>query len=134
MSEIKPYVVAGKVMVTNKAGEYLFLKRSAESKHFKSQWEMPGGKMDPGETLEDCLVRETREETGLDVAIVHVLGSSEGEIPTFRLAYLILSAEIIGSDTVTLSDEHDDYKWVTPTAAMDLDLCPAFVSFIKSII
>ena len=43
-----PFVVAPKVMVRNQAGQYLFLRRSADSKHFAGQWEMPGGKADPG--------------------------------------------------------------------------------------
>lgn len=129
----RPYVVAGKVMIRNAAGMYLFMRRSAASKHFKSQWEMPGGKMDPGETVEDCLLRETMEETGLVVSLDRVMGAAEGEIPTYRLAYLILSAKIVGSDHITLSDEHDAYKWVTPEQALQLDLCPAFIPFMQSI-
>lgn len=94
---------------------------------------MPGGKEDPGETLSDCLIREAKEETGLDIVITHVMGASEGEIPTLRLAYLFLSANVIGPDTVTLSDEHDAYQWVTPQQALDLDLCPGLIPFIQSL-
>ena len=65
----KPFVVAPKVMVRGPSGRYLFLRRSAASRYFAGQWEMPGGKMDPGETLEKCLVRETKEETGLDIRL-----------------------------------------------------------------
>ena len=129
----QPYVIAGKVMIQNADGRFLFIRRSQSSNHFKAQWEMPGGKMDPGETLSDCLIRETKEETGLDIAIDHVMGAAEGDIPAYRLAYLFLSAHVVGSEVIRLSDEHDDFKWVTPEEALDLDLCPAFVPFINEL-
>lgn len=134
MGDRPPFVCAGKTMVQNSAGKYLFLRRSASSKHFKAKWEMPGGKMDPGETLEKCLLREAKEETGLEISLEHVMGCAEGDIPDKRLAYLFLSAKIIGSDAVILSDEHDDFKWVTPEEALTLDLCPAFVPFLHSLV
>ena len=90
--------------------------------------------MDPGETLEDTLIRETKEETGLDVSVQHVMGAAEGEIPTYRLAYIMLSAEIIGSAAVTLSEEHDDYTWVTAAEALELDLCPAFIPLVQGLV
>jgi 8-oxo-dGTP diphosphatase len=41
---------------------------------FKGYWALPGGRVDPGETVEQTIVREVKEETGLDVAIVHKIG------------------------------------------------------------
>jgi 8-oxo-dGTP diphosphatase len=41
---------------------------------FKGYWALPGGRMDPGETVEQTIVRECKEETGLDVEIVRVIG------------------------------------------------------------
>jgi 8-oxo-dGTP diphosphatase len=41
---------------------------------FKGYWALPGGRMDPGETVEQTIVREVKEETGLDVVIVHKVG------------------------------------------------------------
>jgi 8-oxo-dGTP diphosphatase len=41
---------------------------------FKGYWAVPGGRMDPGETVEQTIVREVKEETGLDVEIVHKIG------------------------------------------------------------
>jgi 8-oxo-dGTP diphosphatase len=41
---------------------------------FKGYWALPGGRMDPGETIDQTIVRECREETGLDVEIVRVIG------------------------------------------------------------
>jgi 8-oxo-dGTP diphosphatase len=50
----------------------LLIKRN--TKPFVGYWALPGGRMDPGETVEQTIVREVKEETGLDVAIVRVIG------------------------------------------------------------
>ncbi|MCW3984583.1 MAG: NUDIX hydrolase [Candidatus Bathyarchaeota archaeon] len=53
-------------------GKILLIKRN--TRPFVGYWALPGGRMDPGETIEQTVVREVKEETGLDVAIVEVLG------------------------------------------------------------
>jgi len=50
----------------------LLIKRN--TKPFVGYWALPGGRMDPGETIEQTIVREVKEETGLDVAVVRVIG------------------------------------------------------------
>ncbi len=81
--------------------------------------------MDPGESLQDCLLRETEEETGLSIRLTRVAGAAEGEIPQYRLAYLVMEGQA-ESETVQLSSEHDDFAWVTLADALNLPLCPAF--------
>lgn len=49
-------------------GRYLITLRP-EGSHLEGHWEFPGGKLDPGETLEDCVVREVEEETGLRIRV-----------------------------------------------------------------
>jgi len=124
------WVVAPKVLVKGPKGLYLFIQRSAPSKHFALQWELPGGKMDEGEEIGECLIRETMEETGLTLTIEHVIGSGEGAIPGLKLAYMFMSGTV-DAETVTLSDEHDDFKWLSLEEALQLDLCPAFRTFVE---
>jgi 8-oxo-dGTP diphosphatase len=50
----------------------LLIKRNTVP--FKGYWGLPGGRMDPGETVEQTVVREVKEETGLDVEVVRVIG------------------------------------------------------------
>jgi 8-oxo-dGTP diphosphatase len=50
----------------------LLIKRN--TRPFIGYWALPGGRMDPGETIEQTVVREVKEETGLDIAIVSVVG------------------------------------------------------------
>ena len=52
--------------------QILLVKRNTVP--FKGYWALPGGRMDPGETIEQTIVRECKEETGLDVEIVRVIG------------------------------------------------------------
>lgn len=125
------WVVAPKVFVKGPSGRYLFIQRSAPSKHFAMQWELPGGKMDEGEEIGECLIRETKEETGLDLTLTGVAGAGAGSIPNLNLAYMFMTG-IVDSENVILSDEHDDFKWISLEDARQLDLLPALKSYIKS--
>ncbi len=53
-------------------GKILLVKR--DTVPFKGYWALPGGRMDPGESVEQTIVRECKEETGLDVEVVRVIG------------------------------------------------------------
>jgi 8-oxo-dGTP diphosphatase len=65
----RPYVGVGAVIVQD--GQVLLVKRKYEP--LAGQWSLPGGAVEVGETLEACLVREMREETGLDVSVGPVI-------------------------------------------------------------
>ena len=89
----------------------LLLRRTADD-YLGGNWELPGGKDDPGETLDEALVREAREETGLDVtAVTGYLGSldyisrSGGRIRQFNF-----TVDVTGYEPVVLT-EHDRYQW-----------------------
>ena len=77
------------------------------------KWDIPGGRIDAGATLEDNLKREIKEETGLEVSTINKLLAAqdiikpEKEKHTVRLTYL---GEADGE--VKLSDEHTDFKWL----------------------
>ena len=64
MNEPAPIQVAAGLVLHN--GQYLIAKRPAGS-HLGGFWEFPGGKREPGESLEDCLHRELREELGIEI-------------------------------------------------------------------
>jgi len=129
----KKWVVAPKVLVKGPSGLYLFVQRSVKSKHFASQWEVPGGKPDAGEDIGECLIRETKEETGLDLTLTGVAGAGEGSIPNLNLAYMFMSGTV-DSEKVILSDEHDDFKWMSLEDARKLDLFPACRPLIESLV
>jgi 8-oxo-dGTP diphosphatase len=106
-------------------GRYLLLKRSVHSRFYAGEWEFPGGKINPGEKLDEALLREIEEETGLKVSLERVAGSAEAELPAARVAYLIFEAKI-ESGQVRLSKEHDDFAWAAPEDMPTFDLVKQF--------
>jgi mutator protein MutT len=64
MAVAEPVQVAAALIV--REGRYLLTKRRADA-HLGGLWEFPGGKREPGESLEDCLRRELREELGIEI-------------------------------------------------------------------
>lgn len=92
------------------------------------RWSIPGGKLKQGENPEEALIREIREETGIEL-------SNFEKVKVFNVRLLLpdnrrdfvyhLFKANIGKDIkVKLSDEHEDYKWVTPEQALKMDLQP----------
>ena len=62
-------VVGGSAIVRDAAGHVLLIRRGDNGR-----WALPGGMMEPGERIADCAVRETREETGVEVEVVRLVG------------------------------------------------------------
>jgi mutator protein MutT len=62
-----PVIPCG-IAIIRRGSEFLISQR-CEDDTFGSFWEFPGGKRNPGETFEDCVVRETKEELGVDIVV-----------------------------------------------------------------
>jgi 8-oxo-dGTP diphosphatase len=107
----KPFGLAVRAVVCDPSGRCLLLRRSAASEHYAGCWEWPGGKVDPGEDFALAVVRETREEIGLEVEIMGFAGATEFELPKVHVVFLCMEARIVGG-TPLLSPEHDAFDWV----------------------
>lgn len=91
-------------------GRVLLIKRAFAP--YQNLWTFPGGRMDPGETPEQCAIREISEELGLAIRNPrHALTQSLGRDGTYRLAVF---ATTDFSGTVRPSDEISDFKWADP--------------------
>jgi 8-oxo-dGTP pyrophosphatase MutT (NUDIX family) len=109
-----PLFAMGTSVYAQRKGEILILKRALGA--LSGSWFLPGGGLDPGETLEECAVRELREESGL--------------VPTGPLALIgIVPMHLYGYDMfivsyacdcedgeVRLSAEHSDARWIAPVS------------------
>ena len=93
----------------------MLLQRSGQSKHFANCWETPGGKPGPGESFDQALVREIREETGLEVQLDGAVGASEFELEKIRVVVLYMDAHVVGG-RFRLSKEHSGRKWLPASA------------------
>ncbi len=114
----KPYDLAVSALINDGQGRFLLLKRAGSSKHYAGQWEPPGGKLDPGETFEQGLIREVQEETGLTVELDSVAGTTEFELPAIKIVLLHMNAHIVAGE-FCLSDEHEDFDWLRPEDFFD---------------
>lgn len=127
----KPFALSAKVVIHDGNGRCLLLKRSLSSKGNPGKWDLPGGKVGSAETLDHALLRELAEETGLSVSLDHVLGAAESDLPTKRVAYLILEGHA-ESGEVRLSSEHSDFAWVDRQDLAMVDIAQQFRPFLKA--
>lgn len=128
---MKPFVLSPRVLIVRDDGCILLMKRSAGSAWQAGKWDLPGGKIDPGEGFAEALLREAIEETGLSITLERVAGAAEWEMPTRKVAYIIMEASI-ASGEVTLSEEHDEYRWATPDELPQVDLCEQYIPFAQA--
>lgn len=83
----------------------------------EGSYDIPGGRLHPGEQVIDTLLREIAEETGLEVAIKHPFTHGEWRPMVRGEQWQIIAFFFIcesASNTVTLSEEHDSYEWIDP--------------------
>lgn len=108
-------VVAVLAVVRNEAGEILMIERSDNA-----LWALPGGAQDIGETTRDAVVREVREETGIEVQVTgitgiysdprHVIAYDNGEV---RQEFsIVFGAQLVGGD-MRSSSESKQVRWVS---------------------
>jgi len=127
----KPFNLSVKLLLLDEQGRGLFLKRSPMCKAHAGKWELPGGKLEPGEYFDQALLREVEEETGFKTIMIGVAGTTESDLPSRKIIYLILEGRV-NEGTLSLSCEHDDAAWVFPREALKLDLAPQFRRFLEA--
>jgi 8-oxo-dGTP diphosphatase len=105
--------------VIARAGRILVCQRSATGSH-ALQWELPGGKLEPGESVEQCLRRELREELGIDAEIGPLLWKSVHHYPGRDPVALAFLAVLDYRGTV-VNRVFADLRWVQPEELRELD-------------
>jgi 8-oxo-dGTP diphosphatase len=115
------YGLAVRVLLTDQDGKILILKRSTDSKTNPGKWELPGGKVDQGESFDHALIREVYEETNLKISLEHVVGASEQNLHIIRAVHIIMTGKIV-EGKLNLSSEHEGYAWVLIETLPDYEL------------
>lgn len=124
-------VVAAIIKATNKVGEPIIFATQRGYGDFKGGWEFPGGKIEEGETPEEALVREIKEELDTVIVVGELIDTIEYDYPNFHLSMDCFWAEIVSGDLVL--KEHEAAKWLRMEELDSVDWLPADVTLIEKV-
>lgn len=93
------------------------------------KWEFPGGKIEPNETPEACLIREIKEELDIEIRVVKALSANTHTYPNITIHLMPFICNYIKGD-IQLK-EHAQFKWVNKNELLALDWAEADVPIVK---
>lgn len=116
-------------IIVDKDNRVLVTQRS-QSMSLPLKWEFPGGKIEPNESAEECLIREIKEELGIDIEIQKRLKPNSHTYPTITINLIPFICKVIGGK-INLA-EHAACKWLKPNGLLALDWADADVPIVKN--
>ena len=116
--------------IIEREGVFLIARRSA-GKHMAGKWEFPGGKIEPGETPEECLVRELKEEFDIDVKVENHVADSIYDYGEKVICLMGYRVTYICGDF--LLRDHDKISWISIDEMGDYDFAPADIPLIHAL-
>lgn len=115
-------------IILNSIGKILVTQRSA-TMPLPLKWEFPGGKIEIGETAEECLIREIKEELNIEIEITGSLSPNDHQYPNNLIRLIPFICRQTGGDIAL--KEHAEYKWLDDKDLLDLDWAEADVGVIE---
>ncbi|MDO5848605.1 MAG: NUDIX domain-containing protein [Methanobrevibacter sp.] len=126
----KGYGLTMRGIIKNENGEILLLKRCPNCHYGSEMWELPGGKVDKGEFFDEALIREIKEETGLNSKLGDFCEGISEKYPHKRTVQIIMYLKDVEGD-VKISDEHIDYMWADIEKMKKLEITPALKKLLE---
>jgi len=125
---MKNYFIIVVSLIIEDNGNVLFMRRSHTCDHAPGEWEFVSGRLEHGETLTEAALREAKEETGLTVEIIKMVDTFQylrgsNQEPAVGMTY---HCRKISGDVV-ISDEHDEYRWISIGEKLSINLPPAIL-------
>jgi 8-oxo-dGTP diphosphatase len=103
----------------------LVVQRGKESDH-PMKWEFPGGKQARGETVEECIIREIKEELSMDIVICSRMNNVEFDYGKKQILLIPFICDTL--DELPFLSEHIAFKWLEPAELKDVDFSEADIS------
>lgn len=116
--------------VIEKDGKVLIAKRH-KGDHHGGKWEFPGGKVEHGETPEQCLKRELKEELDIEAEIGEFICSSDFAYMLVPMELLVFKARYLSGEVKAL--DHDELRWVDPGDLADYDFAKADIKVVTKL-
>lgn len=111
---------------------HVLIAQRPPGKHLAGKWEFPGGKIDPGETPENALLREIREELACRLIITRRLPPNIHHYETTSIELIPFVCRLAIDSPPPVSHEHTNLIWVTPQEILQHDLAPADLPVVSS--
>lgn len=124
-------VVAAVIKHTNEQGEVSVFATQRGYGEYKDDWEFPGGKIEEGETPQEALKREIKEELDTEIEVGELIDTIEYDYPAFHLSMQCFWCEVIAGDLIL--KEHEAARWLTANTLDSVEWLPADITLIDKI-
>ncbi len=122
-------VVAAVIARQNENGRKQIFATARGYGDFKGGWEFPGGKIEEGESPQEALVREIKEELNANIQVGELIQTVEYDYPNFHLSMDCFWCEL-ESEQLELK-EHEDAKWLSKNELDSVDWLPADITLVQ---
>jgi 8-oxo-dGTP diphosphatase len=112
-------------------GRFLVTRRSAVDDYMPLKWDLPGGTVDSGETLEEALIREVDEETKLKIDIERLIYAytNRATLPERQTFQTVFFCRYVDGDVQLDPADHDEFTWATKSEIDELDAMAFLAAF-----
>lgn len=117
--------------IIRRDGKILAARRSQDT-HLAGKWEFPGGKVDDGESEEACIVREIREELGIEIRPTRRMVPSDHDYGTKQIRLIPFACDLVDGEPV--AKEHAAVDWFALDDLNRLDWCEADIPIVAQVL